>query len=90
MNKLITYILDNYYTEKFIRSLETDILSENNVSFKAKCNHGCIDIYLKPSLCSNYKFICSFKKSDALECLIRDRTKFMSFIKQSIKKLGGI
>lgn len=89
MNKLITYILDNYYTEKFIRSLEAD-LNENNVLFKVNSNHGCIDIYLKPTLCSNYKFICSFKKSDALECLIRDRTKFMAFIKQSIKKLGGI
>lgn len=89
MNKLITYVLDNYYTEKFIRSLEAD-LSENNVLFKVNSNHGCIDIYLKPTLCSNYKFICSFKKSDALECLIRDRTKFMAFIKQAIKKLGGI
>lgn len=89
MNKLITYILDNYYTEKFIRSLETD-LNENNVLFKVNSNHGCIDIYLKPTLCSKYKFICSFKKSDALECLIRDRTKFMAFIKQAIKKLGGI
>lgn len=89
MNKLITYILDNYYTEKFIRSLEAD-LNENNVLFKVNSNHGCIDIYLKPTLCSKYKFICSFKKSDALECLIRDRTKFMTFIKQAIKKLGGI
>lgn len=89
MNKLITYILDNYYTEKFIRSLEAD-LNENNVLFKVNSNHGCIDIYLKPTLYSKYKFICSFKKSDALECLIRDRTKFMTFIKQAIKKLGGI
>lgn len=89
MNKLITYVLDNYYTEKFIKSLEAD-LSKNNVLFKVNSNHGCIDIYLKPTLCSNYKFICSFKKSDALECLIRDRTKFMAFIKQAIKKLGGI
>ena len=80
MNKLITKILDNYYTQKFINSLEADILCNYVVLFKAESNHGDIDIYLKPSRSENYTFICSFKKSDSLECLMRERKKFLNFI----------
>lgn len=84
MNRLITIILDNYYTKKFIASIQEDITRTHDVLFRAVSNHGDIDIYLKPYRSSDFTFICGFSKVNALECLLRDRTKFLKFIEKTI------
>ena len=88
MNRLLTIILDNYYTKKFIASLQEDITRTHDVLFKAMENHGDIDIYLKPYRSSDYTFICGFRKSNALECLMRERTKFLKFIEKTINEFN--
>ena len=84
MSRLITRILDNYYTQKFIASIQEDITRNHDVLFRAVLNHGDIDIYLKPYRSSDFTFICGFSKVNALECLLRDRTKFLKFIEKTI------
>lgn len=84
MNKLITLILDNYYTKKFVASLQESITRKNNVLFKTIENRGDIEIYLKPYRSSDYTFICGFRKEAALECLLNHRTKFLKYIEDAI------
>lgn len=86
--KIISKILDYYYSKKFTESLEEIIRAERNIDFNAKCNHGCIDIFLKPKKHKEYTFICSFKQKDALECLVADKKKFLKFINESIDELS--
>lgn len=92
MNKLITNILDNYYAYKFIESIKKDILERNkDLSFKSVVNHGTIDIYLKSKYRDDYAYVyvCSFKKRDSLECLVRDRDIFLKCIRIISKLIMG-
>ena len=84
--KIISKILDYYYSIKFVDYLREIIVSERYIDFMSKCNHGTIDIFLKPKKHKEYTFICSFKQSNALECLTLDNKKFLEFINKTIDK----